>query len=115
VDFFVKFSGEQDLTMITCEKRSMPSYEKVCYYLSYENITVEDSSIYNYDISECALTFIGEKCKSCEFVLTEYEYCYTDGNCTNGTFVCYNFDCTNTEGGQYMLSIQLVMMVDMIC
>jgi hypothetical protein len=95
-------TGEAEYDRGICFERSVPSSEKVCYFASFVNTTVhKDLPITEADGVNCAIYFNDVKCQNCEVFSKEGEYCDQNGTCTNLTYSCYNFDCTNTEGGMY--------------
>jgi hypothetical protein len=85
-----------------CKVRSMPYYEKTCWYISYENVTLKNGHL-EHPVKECTMAFNGEICNSCKAVPTRFDYCYPDGTCINTTFQCNEFDCTNTAQGESFL------------
>jgi hypothetical protein len=96
----LKITGPNKFENSVCKIRSSPYYEKTCWYYAGENVSYLEGVGLDYDIKECSMSFNGEICNSCTPVPTKFEYCYTDGNCTNGTLPCNEFDCTNTAQGK---------------
>jgi hypothetical protein len=95
-------TGEAEFELRWCMERSIPSSEKVCYFSSYVNATVQaDLQMMQGDPVVCAIYFKDVMCQHCEAFSKEVEYCNQDGTCANITYSCKNFDCTNTEGGRY--------------
>jgi hypothetical protein len=93
-------TGPETFENSFCKTRSSPYYEKTCWYYGGVNVTYSDKDGLNYDIYECAMSFNGEMCNACTPSPTTFEYCYpNDGNCTNYTMPCNEFDCTNTAQG----------------
>jgi hypothetical protein len=95
----VKITGPSTFEENDCLVTSMPYYEKTCWYFAFENVTLE-AGVLEYNVKECIMAFNGEICNSCKAVPTRFEYCYPDGTCINGTMLCNEFDCTNTEQGK---------------
>ena len=83
----LKGVGEYDNSL--CVLNTEPYYQKICYYTSSKNFTLQS----------CEMSFNGVKCNSCEVSRESIEYCSESGECTDETFYCYLFDCTNTDGG----------------
>jgi hypothetical protein len=95
-----EITGPTTFENSVCIVRSMPRYEKTCWYTSYENFTYEYGVAPEYDVKECTMAFNGDICNSCKAVPISFEYCDPDGTCSNQTFQCKEFDCTNTEQGE---------------
>jgi hypothetical protein len=96
----VKITGPAAFEENKCIVRSMPYYEKTCWYYAVENVTYEYGGWLEYDVKECTMAFNGDICNSCKDVPTSFEYCDPDGTCINGTTHCNEFDCTNIAEGE---------------